>query len=122
MVNKGNNLFDLLGAGLNAASTRSRVIAQNIANVNTPGYRRKAVNFENLLAEEIDSSIRRKVDIQGIEPEVYEPRDTQADANGNDVDMEVEVGSMIKNSARYKTLMRLLSRLYTHMEMAMQDR
>ncbi len=122
MVNKGNNLFDLLGAGLNAASTRSRVIAQNLANVNTPGYRRKAVNFENLLAEEIDSSIRRKVDIKGIEPEIYEPRDTQADANGNDVDMEVEVGSMIKNSARYKTLMRLLSRLYTHMEMAMQDR
>ena len=42
--------FDYLGRGLQAANLRHEVISNNIANVNTPNFKRSAVNFEDLLA------------------------------------------------------------------------
>ncbi len=41
-----NNMTALLGLALEAAGMRQQAIAQNIANVNTPGYRRASVSFE----------------------------------------------------------------------------
>ena len=35
--------------GLNAQQTRMQVIANNLANVNTTGFKRDRANFENLL-------------------------------------------------------------------------
>ena len=46
------NVTDYLQAALKGASLRQAVIANNIANLNTPGYRRRAVAFEKSLAEE----------------------------------------------------------------------
>ena len=42
--------FDYLSRGLEAANLRQEVISNNIANVNTPHFKRSAVNFEDLLA------------------------------------------------------------------------
>ena len=52
-----------LEAGMKAASLRRAVIANNIANVNTPGYRRKAVEFEKFMAEAIASGEEVKAEL-----------------------------------------------------------
>jgi flagellar basal-body rod protein FlgB len=46
-----NNLTALLSLALDAAQMRQQAIAQNIANVNTPGYRRVSVSFEQRIAQ-----------------------------------------------------------------------
>jgi len=46
--------------------------------------------------------------VSKVEPVVYEPRNTPVKANGNDVNLETEVGEMVKNSLRHKTLVLLL--------------
>ena len=46
--------FDYLSRGLEAANMRHEVISNNIANVNTPNFKRSAVNFEDLLAKELN--------------------------------------------------------------------
>jgi flagellar basal-body rod protein FlgB len=98
---------DLIVAGLRAEALRQKAIASNIANLETPGYRRVDVKFEEMLADALDNGTG-KVDARQIEPEVYEPRNTPVKANGNDVSLELEIGQMVKNTLRHETLMRLL--------------
>ena len=43
--------IDKLGRGLDAAWTKNEVISSNIANIDTPGYKRRVVEFGNLLED-----------------------------------------------------------------------
>ena len=110
------DIVGLLEAGIRAESLRQKTIASNMANIETPGYKRLDVNFEEVLAQAIRSS--DVTDIQDMEPEIYQPQNTPVRSNGNDVNLEAEIGEMIKNSLRQKAFMRLLSSKYRQIESA----
>jgi flagellar basal-body rod protein FlgB len=107
----------LIEAGIRAEGFRQKAIANNVANLETPGYRRIDVKFEELFAKSIDSS--GAVDLRELEPQAYQPKQTPVKSNGNDVTLEAEVGAMIKNSLRYKTYIQLLKKKYSQIELAM---
>ena len=109
--------IECLEAALKAANLRQAVIANNIANLDTPGYRRQDVQFSDLLAKAIDSG---QTEVSSIEPKIVTPGVTDVNETGNDVDMDMEVGEMIKTSGNYKTCVRLLAKLYQRMQLAMQ--
>lgn len=113
---KINNIVDLLEAGIKTESLRQKTIASNIANLETPGYRRTDVNFEQLLAKAMDSS--GKVDLREIEPLLHKPKNTPIKSNGNDVNLDVEVGEIVKNALRYKAYIRLLNKKYNQIDLA----
>lgn len=118
------NIMDLLSAGARAEEMRQRAISTNIANLETPGYRRVAVEFEALLAKALDSG-RGKVemrDLQDLDPEVVQPQNTTVKTNGNDVSLEMEIGEMVKNSLRHQTYMRLLAKKYAQIDRAIDVR
>jgi flagellar basal-body rod protein FlgB len=115
-----NNIVDLIEAGIRAESLRQKAIANNVANLETPGYRRVDVRFEELLAKCLHSS--GKIDLTKIEPEIYQPKETPIKSNGNDVDYETEVGRLIKNAVRHKALIRLLSKKYSQIDQAIGPR
>lgn len=104
-MDKASNTADLLAAALTAEVLRQKTIANNIANLETPGYRRGDVKFEELLAKAMDSE--GNVDVSKVEPVVYQPGNTPVKSNGNDVNLEIEIGEMVKNSLRHETLARL---------------
>jgi len=112
-----DRVIELLEAGLRAEGLRQQAIASNIANAETPGYRRVDVRFEQVLAKAIESGNR--LDVEGLEPQIYRPQQTTVKPNGNDVDLEHEVGQMVQNSIRQRTFVRLLARKYQQMSMAM---
>ncbi len=114
---KIGSILDLLNAGVQAEGLRQKAVAANIANIETPGYRRADVRFEQLLADALKSS--DPLDLEEIEPQLYQPRQTPTKPNGNDVSLETEVGEMIKNSIRQKAFIRLLSNKYRQIESAM---
>ena len=114
MVNKPQ-MVDMLTAGMRGASARQRAIADNIANVQTPGYRRKTVPFEQALARALASGDAPA----SLQTKVMMPDTTPVDDNGNNVDIEMEVGELVKNSSAYKTYLRMLSKVYRQMELAM---
>ena len=115
-MSKTNSIIALIEAGIKAESLRQKAIANNIANLETPGYRRLDVKFEELLAKSLDSS--GSVDLSKLEPQIYQPKQTLVKSNGNDVSLENEVGAMIKNSLRYTTYIRLLNKKYRGIELA----
>ncbi len=112
-----NDIIDVIGAAVKAESLRQKAIANNVANLQTPGYRRVDVKFQDLLAKALESS--GAVDLNDIEAEIYQPQNTPVKADGNDVSLETEVGEMVKNSLRHKTYVRLLQKKYQQIDLAM---
>ena len=112
-----SEIMGLLEAGIKAEGIRQKAIANNIANLNTPGYRRVDIKFEEQLIKAMNSN--GEVDLDKIKPVFYRPKKTPVKLNGNDVNLEAEVGEMVKNSLRHKAFIRILSRKYKQMEAAM---
>ena len=115
-MSRTNNVIDIIEAGIKAESLRQTAISNNIANLETPGYRRIDVKFEELLAKCLKSG--DTIDLKKIIPELYRPKQTPLNDKGNDVNYEAEVGQMVKNSIRHKALVRLLSKKYRQIELA----
>ena len=115
-MSKTSNIVELLEAGIRAESLRQRAIANNVANLETPGYRRVDVKFEELLNKALVSS--GEVDLKEVEPQIYQPKQTPVKSNGNDVNLETEVGQMVKNTLRHKAYIRLLNKKYHQIELA----
>lgn len=111
------DVIQALEAGLRGTHARQSAVAVNIANLSTPGYKRAVVDFEARLREALDSG--RPLDLAELEPEVT--HDMSGSPGDNNVDVEVEVGELIKNAGRYKMLMRLMSKAYQQMDLAMRE-
>ncbi len=114
------DITELLQVGMKATRLKGRAIANNIANMDTPGYRRKDIDFQDMLADAMQAS--KKGRLADVKAEFFEPRTTSVDSQGNDVDLNSEVGEMIKNGVRYKMYVRLLNKMYKQMEMAINSR
>lgn len=112
----------LLSTALDYASTRQEVLANNIANANTPGYRRKEASFEDVLATaqggapariaQINSNSRRffATGVNGRAPvEVIETDEGSMRMDGNNVDMDAEMSRLAQNQIYYTTCSQLAS-------------
>lgn len=108
----------MLQDGMRVAAFRQSTIANNIANLDTPGYRRADVRFEQLLSNAIDKG--QHLDPTQLQKAIFQPQDSAVDLKGNDVNMDSEVGEMMKNDSSYKMYVRLTSKLYQQMASAMQ--
>src|SRR3954464_4040556 len=98
-------LFDTTQLGLERAlmgsSLRQQAIAQNIANVNTPGYRRQDVDFQSALHaawDEGESSVER------VSPSVAVDQGAGMRAHGSSVDIDNEAASQAKNGLQYEAI------------------
>ncbi len=116
LMSKTENIFNLIDAGIKAEALRQKAIANNVANLETPGYRRIDVKFEELLTKCLRSS--EEFDLSEVEAQIYRPKKTPVKSNGNDVNFEGEIGQMIKNTLRHKAYIRLLSKKYNQIELA----
>ncbi len=111
-------ILQYLEAGLRAEGARQQAIANNVANINTPGYRRTVVRFEEVLAKAIERGQETRPD--QIALEFIQPHDTPVNGNGNDVSLDMEVGEMVKNSLRHETYMLLLKKKYAQIQEAIR--
>lgn len=84
-----------LTSALDGLAERQRAIADNIANVNTPGFKARRVIFEEALAASVsrgDGDVRARTELS-LEP-------TQL--NGNNVNLDTETLSNIETVLRYQ--------------------
>ena len=96
--------LDKLSRGLDAAWTKNEVISGNIANVDTPGYKRRVVEFGNLLE---DATTKLKADNMSGTPGVKISIDNSTDSlrtDGNNVNIDTEMIELAKNSIYYNLL------------------
>jgi flagellar basal-body rod protein FlgB len=99
-----------LHTALNGLSQRQNVIADNIANVDTPGFRATSVEFETSLQEAIDNGsfeTARSSASPVVATEV--PTDTPVGANGNNVDLRKETIAAMQTQYSYQILGRAMT-------------
>jgi len=113
-----NTILNLLEAGMRAEGIRQQAIAHNIANINTPGFRRSDVKFEEILKEALKKN--ESIDSDSLKPEIYQPRNTPLNEFDNDVSLDSEVGEMVKNTIKHRTYMLLLKKKYQQMDAAIK--
>ena len=89
------------------AMERQKVIANNLANANTPGFVRRDIDFKDALAAVIDSNDKTSLDsFQGEMVKDYGP---PARLDGNNVGQASEMNEMMQNSVLHN----LLSKAYS---------
>ncbi len=115
-MSETGRIVEVLEAGLRAESLRQKAIANNVANVQTDGYREIDVRFEELLEKALKSG--GKINLDELKEQFYETEENAVKSNGNDVHLEVEIGKMIRNGLRYTAFVRLLGKKYEQMERA----
>jgi len=111
---------------LDASVVRQEAISSNIANAETPGYRRidLATNFSSELKACMQSSGSADMDsLQSLRPRISEDpftRSTRPD--GNNVEIEKELLEMNRNTVEYEYLTELISRNIKQLRMAITGR
>ena len=113
-----NSNFYTLKVAMDVSMLRQKVHAHNIANAETPGYKRKYVVFESILQRVLDE---RRIKLETTNPRhikgFYESarpiimvdRSTTYRNDGNNVDIDREIVEMVENGLRYHVLSRLMS-------------
>jgi flagellar basal-body rod protein FlgB len=124
MFDKLTSNMRLREKALDAAWVRNEVIAQNIANVDTPGYKKSTVSFEEYLQGASqnggfrgNTTDRRHIPIGRNNDNAKiritkDNRDLSTRLDGNNVDIEIEMAELAKNNIRYDTLIQSISSSY----------
>lgn len=90
-----------LERAISGASMRQTVLANNLANAETPGFRRSDVDFHSALTQAMDSGESANIDAVQFTAQ-QEQQTLRADGNG--VDIDTEAAAMAKNGLEYEAL------------------
>ncbi|WP_371368961.1 Flagellar basal body rod protein FlgB [Sporomusa rhizae] len=119
----------ILEKALSAASLRHKVISNNIANVNTPKFKKSEVSFEDQLESAMNEketpiarthprhlpikSIGKDID---IEPTVKTINTTSFRSDDNNVDIDIEMASLAKNSIYYDAVAQQINKYFSNLK------
>lgn len=90
-----------LERALAGASMRQTVLANNLANAETPGFRRSDLDFQETLAQAMETGESAAIEVTQFTPQ-QDPQMMRADGNG--VDIDTESAAMAKNGLEYEAL------------------
>lgn len=91
----------IIAQAMNGAAARQQVLANNIANANTPGFTRSDVDFQTQLQNAMQGGE------SGIQSLTFSPEtDTTSpvQSDGNNVNIDAEMADMSQNALEYQTL------------------
>ena len=106
---------------LDAASGNHEIIANNLANLETPGYKTGRMRF----AQELEAVLDERGNIREgkkIDTETFRPLFPDAGPDGNDVSLEREIVEMNKNTLRMKLYLSILGSRIKKVQTAIESR
>lgn len=105
------NYINVLDKAADASWKRNEVITNNIANVDTPNYKRKDVQFDEYLSsalsgeDTLDESVD-SIDLSSLDATTYvDNANLSYRTDGNNVDIHTENAELAKNQIKYYTLL-----------------
>ena len=124
----------LINKSLDASMLRSRVIANNIANVNTPGFRRVEVKFEDELRKALDGARLKgkrtdekhlkagRSNIRDVNATAYNPYDPTLPSGVNNVDIDMEMAKLAETQIMFNYAARFSQGTYRKLNASIQAR
>ncbi len=107
MIDKlfGGDVFVASTRALDAYALRHEAIANNLANVNTPGYKRQDVRFEDQLSDALaHKGGSASHAMSNVRPTLTTVNSTSQRSDGNNIDMEAENIDLATNTLRFETI------------------
>ena len=105
--------LSLSSSGMQAQTSRLRAVSENIANADTPGYRRKLIPFETVMAPGAEGTVKAG-DVQLDRTElnrIYDPAHPMADAtghfDGSNVNLMVEIADAREAQRSYEANLKM---------------
>jgi flagellar basal-body rod protein FlgB len=95
----------VLHSAINGLSRRQQVIADNIANVDTPGFRARSVDFETALAAAVERGRASADDLTAT----VSATGTPVGANDNNVDLRKESIAAVQTQFQYQIMGRAIT-------------
>ncbi len=130
MINRLFGKNKLIEQALEATWTRNEAVSHNIANVDTPGYKSKTVNFENYLRKEQENRLEIRatkaghINMPSKIPDIKVTVDNNSLSNrldGNNVDIENEMALSAKNQIKYNVLIQSVSKRYNRIKSVISE-
>lgn len=120
--------INVLNKAADASWLREETIANNLANVNTPGYKRKDVDFQSVLRRELGSmkytSLDSKVehvDLSRLNASTYvDAANYSYRIDKNNVDVDTENVELASEKLRYDALTDSMTQEFSRLRTAMQ--
>ena len=113
-----SDALDVAASGMRAQSTRLRHVSENIANADTPGYRRKTLSFAAEVARgEATGGVEAgpvRLDRSEL-PQIYDPAHPLADASGHydgsNVDLLIEIADAREAQRSYEANLKMFEQV-----------
>ena len=122
----GGNSMTVLQKSLDALWLRQKVVSNNIANVDTPGYKGQSVEFESLFNEALKGSSGQSEDelsqkLQNLNAQVHQDTATTMRADGNNVDIDSENVALARTQIEYSYATKMMSSEISRMKYAITE-
>lgn len=119
----------IMERALYASSVRQNVISNNIANVNTPEFKKSEVSFEDQLQAALASNtlpmtltnerhIAAAKNTADLSPQIHTIDNTTLRIDGNNVDIDEEMASLAKNSIYYQAVAQQMNKYLSNIKSA----
>lgn len=125
MISSGAyNYINVLQQATDASWLRNTIISNNIANVDTPNYKRQDVQFETYLIEQLAGGDSRdsyvnNMDLSTLEPTIYTDNSNLSyRLDGNNVDIDTENAELAKNQIKYSVMTDAISQEFARLRTA----
>ena len=121
------NFVNVLDKAADASWARNEILSNNIANVDTPDFKRSDINFESYLSAELEgagaSSIREtvaNVELNNINYSAYtDMSELSYRLDGNNVDIDTENVELASNQVKYNALLDSISNEFNMIKIAL---
>ena len=121
------NYINVLESVADASWTRNSIISNNIANVDTPGYKRKDLSFEMYLKEELSGGSSLDAEVADVDLDILNGS-TYTDygtvsyrLDGNNVDIDTESSYLAQNQLKYYTVLDSISQEFSRLRTVMKN-
>ena len=135
-----NNSFgrtlDILHRTMDVSLLRHSATADNIANADTPNFKRSVINFESELKRALDSRhetglraaltddrhipFHRQADYRNVGPRRVLDYLSTSDNNGNNVNVEEESMMLLQNQLNYEIMSRMVANQFNQMSIVLK--
>jgi flagellar basal-body rod protein FlgB len=125
----------ILQKAMDSLAVQHEVVANNLANIDTPQFKRSIVSFQDKLKAALDINqpsdlwrthpmhmpIAQKVSLDGFKPDIQTLSETIGRNDGNNVDLEMESGVLAENNLLFNSLADVTSRYIANIRHAISE-
>ena len=117
-----NQVFDktlrALATSNKMREVKQNVLSANVANAETPGYHAQKVDFESALKSAIQQDSNK---IDTLKADIFDNPEVDVSNDGNTVDLEKELASMVENNIMYRAANQLINKKLASLKYVASD-